>query len=122
MLTALFLGPLISALVWMSPISSDSGSFDTAQVLVMAFAVYVFSMQGLLIIGIPALLIAHRLKVAHWWVALAVGLAAGSMFGVLLNQSGVYLLRYALAGGAPAVFTWWCWNRAYQHADTRVEA
>jgi hypothetical protein len=106
------LAPLTAGVSWFTLGAVFGGFNDWTDALVSIVVVYVFSFPVIAVIGSASLALAHRAKIAYWWVALIVGLTSGALVGASFNQQGAHLVEFAITGAIPAVFIWWCWRSA----------
>jgi hypothetical protein len=99
------------------------GTSDPTALFAAVVLVYLFSAPIIVAVGVPALALAHWLRLARWWVAVITGMASGALFRIigfnmqldalLLPGNGLEVLRFALIGAAPALLVWWFWDEAY---------
>ena len=123
------LAPFAAALAWIFiSVLVGNGSSDPIAWFTAVVLLYLFSAPVIVAVGVPALALAHRVRMVRWWVATITGIAGGVLYPVISNSNevdaawfrehGRELLQFGLSGVAPAVLVWWYWQQAYARETT----
>lgn len=73
-----------------------------------------------LTIGVPALILAHRLGVVTWWFAILAGAVAGALGAALLFSRTEEVWEFACYGSAAGLIFWLVWKKLSNPAATNA--
>lgn len=123
-ITATILGfagaPIIPAIygAFTTPIARD---FEILRQAPLVLMFYVFALPFIVVLGVPAFLLARYLRLIRWWSAVGVGIVSGAIVAVLVAIQGTVDVQdfviFCPLGGASGLTFWLIWKQGQEPSE-----